>query len=385
MLRHVLLAIIFALGVGFFLYTTEAPIEDPVWWYTNDQPPRAALQGPSGPLRGAAEAVIQMEPADRTRIMSVAVDGQPVTAQDARIAVDSTQLPDGPHRVVLTIRDTSRRANQSVAQWVFTSENTGPALEVRMDPSDGPREGRTAVMRIVPSKPTASLAGTLGDHELRLQPADDGSFWTLVGVPPAPPSSTLSLGIQASDRLGNTSALQRDVAVKHTDFPEDDLELDPKLAALLTPHALDAESTHFRPVYASEDGPPRWRGLFRLPVQGEITTQFGTHRSYEYHPGTDFAVPSGTPVSAPATGVVAFEGQTELHGNTLILDHGAGIFTTYAHLQGFEVEPGQAVGPGDVIARAGSTGLSTGPHLHWELWVDGADVDPVEWTERTFP
>jgi lysostaphin len=138
-------------------------------------------------------------------------------------------------------------------------------------------------------------------------------------------------------------------------------------------------------VYASDDGPPRWSGPFRLPVKGEVTTQFGTHRSYEYHPGTDFAVASGTPIAAPAAGVVAFEGETQLHGTTLILDHGGGVFTTYAHLQRFEIEPGAPVKAGDLIARAGSSGLSTGPHLHWELWIDGADVDPVQWTERSFP
>jgi murein DD-endopeptidase MepM/ murein hydrolase activator NlpD len=92
-----------------------------------------------------------------------------------------------------------------------------------------------------------------------------------------------------------------------------------------------------------------------------------------------------TPVVAPAEGIVAFVGQLPARGNVLVLDHGAGVFSTYAHLQRFDVQVGAQIKAGQTIARVGTTGFSTGPHLHWELWVDGANVDPVEWTHRAFP
>jgi murein DD-endopeptidase MepM/ murein hydrolase activator NlpD len=88
---------------------------------------------------------------------------------------------------------------------------------------------------------------------------------------------------------------------------------------------------------------------------------------------------------APAEGVVAFVGSGPARGNTVILDHGAGVYSTYAHLQRADVAKGNAVAAGQVIGRVGSTGFSTGPHLHWEVWVDGANVDPLEWTRRVFP
>jgi murein DD-endopeptidase MepM/ murein hydrolase activator NlpD len=116
-----------------------------------------------------------------------------------------------------------------------------------------------------------------------------------------------------------------------------------------------------------------------------VTTAFGTRRSYEHHPGTDLAAPLGSPVVAPAAGAVVFVGSLPARGNAVVLDHGAGVFTTYAHLQRAEVLVGDEVRGGEVIGRVGSTGFSTGPHLHWELWVDGANVDPLEWTRRTFP
>jgi murein DD-endopeptidase MepM/ murein hydrolase activator NlpD len=385
MLRHVILAALLVVGIALFMVTTEAPIEDPVWWYTNQQPPQVSVQGPAGPLRGPAEGVIQLAPAGRVHVVSVTVDAVPLAAQDARVSIDSAQLPDGDHTVVVTARDTSRQQNEASATWRFDSENSGPTLDVQLDPAEGPKEGRTAVVRIIPSKPTGELTATLGDRELRLQPADGGGAWALVGIPPGVDYASLPLDVRATDRLGNASSLQRDLPVARTRFPEDDLRLDAKLAALVTPRNLDAESAHFRPIYAGDDGDKRWNGAFRPPVEGEVVTVFGTHRSYEYHPGTDFAVPAGTPVAAPAPGVVVYEGSSPLHGNTLVLDHGAGVYTTYAHLQTFEVDPGRTVRTGDVIGRVGSTGLSTGPHLHWELWVDGADVDPVQWTERAFP
>jgi murein DD-endopeptidase MepM/ murein hydrolase activator NlpD len=75
----------------------------------------------------------------------------------------------------------------------------------------------------------------------------------------------------------------------------------------------------------------------------------------------------------------------EVRGNTLVLDHGAGVFSTYAHLDELRVREGDQVKQGDTIAIVGSTGFSTGPHLHWELWVAGANVDPEEWAEREIP
>src|SRR5204862_6687075 len=108
-------------------------------------------------------------------------------------------------------------------------------------------------------------------------------------------------------------------------------------------------------------GPPLWSGTFRVPVQGQVTTEFGTHRSYEFHPGMDFGAPMGAPVSAPADGVVVFVDSLPARGNAVILDHGAGVFSTYAHLQRAEVAAGAVVKAGQLIGRVGTTGFSTGP------------------------
>jgi murein DD-endopeptidase MepM/ murein hydrolase activator NlpD len=104
-----------------------------------------------------------------------------------------------------------------------------------------------------------------------------------------------------------------------------------------------------------------------------------------HHTGTDIAVPLGRPVLAPARARVALIDKVQLRGNIVVLDHGLGVFTTYGHLSEVDVQVGQEIAAGQPFAKVGTTGLSEGPHLHWELWVGGVNVDPVEWTKRSVP
>ncbi|MCS6987831.1 MAG: M23 family metallopeptidase [Sphingomonadaceae bacterium] len=96
------------------------------------------------------------------------------------------------------------------------------------------------------------------------------------------------------------------------------------------------------------------------------------------HQGVDFAAPTGTPVVASAAGRVTLAGWSGGYGQVVEVDHGRGLKTRYAHLSRIDVRPGQAVGQGQRIGAVGSTGLSTGPHLHYEVWRDGRAVNPAE-------
>jgi murein DD-endopeptidase MepM/ murein hydrolase activator NlpD len=98
----------------------------------------------------------------------------------------------------------------------------------------------------------------------------------------------------------------------------------------------------------------------------------------DFHPGIDVSTPRGTKVLAPADGVVTFRGKRGAYGKALVVDHGYGIVTRYAHLDGYDVRPGQRVKRGDVLAFVGNTGRSTAPHLHYEVWVDDQLRNPIE-------
>jgi murein DD-endopeptidase MepM/ murein hydrolase activator NlpD len=117
-------------------------------------------------------------------------------------------------------------------------------------------------------------------------------------------------------------------------------------------------------------------GGYQWPVSGPVTSPFGW-RWGRLHEGIDIAVPSGTPVHASAAGTVIYASWMDGYGNFVIVDHGGGIATAYGHNTSLAVTVGQSVSQGEVLAYSGSTGHSTGPHVHFEVRVNGSAVDPL--------
>jgi len=121
------------------------------------------------------------------------------------------------------------------------------------------------------------------------------------------------------------------------------------------------------------------------PVTGELTDGFGGRRnpfggySSEFHAGQDIATLTGTPVAASANGTVIFAGCQNGYGQIVIIDHGDGLTTRYGHLSKIEATVGQSISRGDVLGRVGSTGRSTGPHLHYEVRINDKPVDPMQY------
>jgi murein DD-endopeptidase MepM/ murein hydrolase activator NlpD len=125
----------------------------------------------------------------------------------------------------------------------------------------------------------------------------------------------------------------------------------------------------------------------RLPLRGTLNSAFGPRlspwtRQPEFHAGVDIAAKSGTPVTATVAGTVRFAGTADGYGETVLLDHGAGVESRYGHLQRVAVTRGQRVERGQLIGLTGNTGRSTGPHLHYEVRVDGRPVDPRRLTRE---
>ncbi|HEY0407232.1 MAG TPA: peptidoglycan DD-metalloendopeptidase family protein [Pyrinomonadaceae bacterium] len=121
------------------------------------------------------------------------------------------------------------------------------------------------------------------------------------------------------------------------------------------------------------------------PVTGELTDGFGGRRnpfggySSEFHTGQDIATLSGTPVAAAANGTVIFAGCQNGYGQIVIIDHGDGLTTRYGHLSKIETSVGQSITRGEILGRVGSTGRSTGPHLHYEVRINDKPVDPMQY------
>jgi murein DD-endopeptidase MepM/ murein hydrolase activator NlpD len=247
-------------------------------------------------------------------------------------------------------------------------------------------QGRTIVVRA----PRGSASGATAIFRGRQYPMALGGdeFWVPVGASPDVKPGDYKLTINLLDAGGALlRALSSTVRVAATDFPVEYLQVPPDGPnGLQPPDAVQAEANTRAAIYAQVTPLKLWSGAFILPVDAPISTAFGTARSYNggplstHHSGTDFAADEGTPVRAAAAGRVAWTGTLATRGNSVIIDHGLGVFTAYHHLSRIDVAQGDAIAQGQIVGLVGHTGLATGPHLHWELVVGGENVDAVYWT-----
>jgi len=118
------------------------------------------------------------------------------------------------------------------------------------------------------------------------------------------------------------------------------------------------------------------------PVSGPLSSKFGVRRFFNGeernpHAGLDFAVPAGTPIKTPANGTVILVGDYFFNGQTVFVDHGQGFISMFCHMSKIDVKPGQALRRGEVVGRVGATGRATGPHMHWNVSLNDARVDPA--------
>jgi murein DD-endopeptidase MepM/ murein hydrolase activator NlpD len=176
------------------------------------------------------------------------------------------------------------------------------------------------------------------------------------------------------------------VQVRSRNFPTQSITLPPGKDS----EGSDAEFDRVDAFKALVTPQKFWNGPLLRPNSGEITTIYGVRRYYNgvfaqdyYHRGVDYAGAYGSPVIAPAAGRVSLVGREsqgfKIHGNVVGIDHGQGVASILMHLSRIDVKEGDLVQAGQVIGGLGSTGASTGPHLHWGLYVNGQSVDPVPW------
>jgi len=211
-------------------------------------------------------------------------------------------------------------------------------------------------------------------------------FYAILPVPFQTEPGILPLVIAVADLNGDLALQQLvQIEVQDGDFLVESVTIDTTLSRLFDPEVVE-EDRALRAAVQSVRTPLRmWQGYFRLPTEGVISSTFGLLRSYngaeptDFHSGLDFAGPLGTDILAANAGIVAWTGETERRGRGVIIDHGQGVFSSYWHMANVATAPGTPVAAGAVIGRVGNTGLSTGPHLHWELTVYGVPVDPLPW------
>jgi len=211
----------------------------------------------------------------------------------------------------------------------------------------------------------------------------------LVGIPLTAPAGKAHLTIEwgsGAQRLTRKVPFE----IRQGMYGEETLTVDPRHVRP-SPKDLERirrEQAELKQIYASGSRSPLWQGAFQIPVPGEMNGSFGTRRVFNgelqsHHTGTDFRAQTGDPVHAAAAGVVRLTKELFYSGNAVIIDHGAGVFTSYSHLSRIDVKAGQKIGKGQAVGLAGATGRATGPHLHWGVKVNSINVNPLAFVRAT--
>jgi len=243
-----------------------------------------------------------------------------------------------------------------------------------------PVPGGVAVLDITPSAkggtPTARYLG----KPVLVTRSDAGRWIAIVGIPLSAPLEPQTLEVM---HAGKTSSLQ--FTIRDKKYREQRIALKTNKHVDLSPEDLaryEREKKLQDDAYQQFSAHTPSNVLLDRPVNGPLSSPFGLKRFFNDQPraphsGLDFAVPTGTPVHAPAAGRVILVGDFFFNGKTVFVDHGQGMISMFCHLSAIDVKPGDTLKRGQALGKVGATGRVTGAHLHWNVSLNDARVDPA--------
>ena len=248
--------------------------------------------------------------------------------------------------------------------------------------------GEAVLLRVEASVPLSEVRATAFDEIVRFYQAADGVWQGLLGIDLLVEPGDHDVALRLRPATGPAIARAYTLSVEHKEYQTRRLTVAPRYVEP-PPDVSDRiarEARQQAAIFATATTERLWRGSWRRPVPGQATSAFGSRSVFNGqarnpHSGADFRAAEGTPVTAPNVGRVMLTGNTYFSGGSVILDHGWGLYSYFAHLSTILVEEGDLVQPGQVVGHTGATGRVTGPHLHWTLRVNGARVDPLSLIE----
>ncbi len=261
---------------------------------------------------------------------------------------------------------------------------------VTFEPGTEIRQGQTALVRVL-GVDLAQVRATFLGKTADLHPTNVGDWvgFLAVDMDTQPGAYTVDILVWGTDQ--QTPVRESvEINVLWGTFDSQSIELSYRLEPLLDGDLNAADFETLARVY-NRTTPERLFTSFEQPVPGPVISFFGGFRNYNEgqllgrHTGVDDRAITGTPISAASEGRVGFAGSLPIHGNQVVVDHGWGILTGYSHLSETLVVPGQLVRQGDTIGLVGATGRVQGPHVHFELTVNGFWVDAVQFFELNIP
>ena len=264
-------------------------------------------------------------------------------------------------------------------------------ISARVDPLPM-KQGSTEIIH-VQVKEGYTVSGMLVDHPLHFFQLNDEQV-ALQGIHALLDTGVYPLRIEASLPDGTRQSYEQMVLVETGNYYSEELYVDP---ATIDPAVTEPENNQIVSITGFVNATRYWNGIFSSPAvyPDQYTSLYGTRRTYHglntnltvdgFHTGLDFAGGEGLQIFTPAPGQVVFSGPLTVRGNATIIDHGWGVYSGFWHQSQTYVNVGDFVEQGQVIGLVGGTGRVTGPHLHWEVWVDGVQVNPIDWLEQAYP
>lgn len=254
-------------------------------------------------------------------------------------------------------------------------------------------QGSTEVIRVRVQE-GASLSGTLVDKPLHFFQGNNEQI-ALQGVYALLESGTYPLLLEATLPDGTKQSFQQMLLVTSGGYSSEDIPLnDP---SFIDPAVTEPELKNVIALTTPSTPTRYWTDVFTSPATDPncFTSHYGTRRTYKvigsdsetpgFHTGLDFCGGEGLQIFAPAPGVVVFAAPLTVRGNATIIDHGWGVYSGFWHQSQILVNVGETVQQGQVIGVVGGTGRVTGAHLHWDLWVNGIQVNPLNWLDQAYP
>jgi murein DD-endopeptidase MepM/ murein hydrolase activator NlpD len=300
-------------------------------------------------------------------------------------------LSEGNHLLKIAAADASLFAHTSVSKFEIVVDRTPPSLSLQIGTASA-FQGDTLSFFVRSSEGLSLLKAELFGKTLLffVDKHNNLSYRSLIGIPALQMPHSFGLTFKAIDMAGNESVVSYAISVKAKKFHQEKITLSPQKAGLLTDYqAVRRDYEKRNAAFKVISSRQLWQGRFIEPTIGRVTSPFGEQRVfnntvYSVHAGIDIANKEGTPIAAANSGVVLLAENIPLHGNAVIIDHGQGVHTMYAHMKKIIVQANAMVKKGAIIGFMGDTGLTTGPHLHWEMRVNNVAINPLQWTETAF-
>lgn len=251
-------------------------------------------------------------------------------------------------------------------------------------------QGQVGVMRITGADIQEARV-LFRNHEYPFYDSGVDGWYALVvaDIDAQPRDYVMSVVVQQSN--GTLTTLSDSVTITAAGFIRQIFELPPNLAFLTEPEVERNEYARIDALTADITPQRYWTAdSWTLPMSSGYSARFGQYRILNdvvqtRHTGWDQSAPVGTPVSTIMDGVVIYADTLDIRGNYVLIDHGWGVYSGYAHFSQFNVQAGQTVQQGAIIGLSGNTGRSNGPHLHWEILVNGEWIDGVAFLEMWLP